>query len=66
MKRFFGTIWKAEPVLVSIITSVAFWQAIPPFLAAIGHPVPDGLVHAGGAIATVIGAAVARGQVSPT
>lgn len=66
MKNFFRKIWAAEPIVAAAAGGVSVWAAIPPVMAAFGHPLTGEQIKALGGLIGAIGVALARSKVTPT
>jgi cytochrome c oxidase assembly factor CtaG len=59
-------LWRAEPVIVSLLTNAAFWPTAFTVASAFGHPIADGQQHALiGASALISGLIVRQNVVAP-
>lgn len=63
MKNFFKKIWGAEPIIAAAVSGISVWEAIPPVLAAFGHPLTPIQIKALGGLIGAIGVALARAKV---
>lgn len=64
--NIFTKLWRAEPVIVSLVTNAAFWPTAFTVASAFGHPIPDGQQHALiGASALISGLIVRQNVTAP-
>lgn len=60
MKNFFRKIWGREAIVATVISGVSVWEAIPPVLAAFGHPLTGEQIRTLGVLIAAVGVVVAR------
>lgn len=57
-------LWNAEPTLVTLLGSAAFWPAVFELFAAFNHPFTDGQQHAVAVFGVLVAGLIIRSQVS--
>lgn len=57
-------LWRAEPVIVSLLTNAAFWPTAFTLASAFGHPIADGQQHALIGASALLTAAIVRQNVT--
>lgn len=65
MNQFMQKLWKAEPVILTLLGSAAFWPSVFILLKAFGHPLTSDQENAVTGLAVMIAGAIIRSQVTP-